>query len=107
MGVALAGLMMMAMPIALASWAGRHLRREGRSIHPAVRYLARSWMVWFGLALVAMSISRPAGALMVGVLFAKAVVDIVILLLKVPGVVRRLPATYRNIGDPAAWRGGS
>jgi hypothetical protein len=105
MGLAIGGLFIMALPVGLASWLAVGLRREGKSIRPAVRYLSRSGSFYMGLLLIAMTVSGPLGEFVLLVLFVLLAAVAIRLLLRLPGAIRGLPASYRNIGDPAAWRG--
>ena len=67
----------------------------------------RSPNLYFGLMLVAMAVSRPAGEAMFAVLFVGLAVVAFRLLLRLPAVVRAIPSAVRRIGDPAAWRAQS
>lgn len=95
----------MALPVGLALWIAVRLRREGESIRPAVRYVTRSGSFYMGLLLITMAVSRPLGEFVFAVLLVLLAVAAIRLLLKLPRAIRGLPTSYRNIGDPAAWRG--
>jgi hypothetical protein len=105
MGMAITGVVVLAMPVGLAWWLALRLREAGESVTPAVRFLMRSGAFYLGLAILATAIGRPLGTFVFLVLFVLAGLVAVRLLLRLPGAARALPSAFRNLGDPAAWRG--
>lgn len=107
MGIAIAGVLLLAVPVHLASRMTVRLRREGASARPAVRHLLRSPNLYFGLGLIGMAVSDPLGEVAFVALFVWLTIVLIRLLTRLPGAIRRLPRAVRDVGDPAAWRGES
>jgi hypothetical protein len=80
---------------------GLNTRRQRQLGEPPVvtwSFLLQSPLVWFGIILIVAGINAVAAGILLLAL-------LLIGLVQIGRGVRRLPKVWRDIGNPAAWRG--
>lgn len=105
MGLALAGVAILAFKVALARWTAARLVAHGQSPRQAWLWLVQAPFTWMGVILVVYAVSPTAAAVLFGLVF---LVTVVFFTVVVARGVRGLPEfarQVRRIGDPDAWRG--